>query len=50
MSADVGTLLVVDDNEDNLDILCRRLQRKGYSTTTAAGGQQALEAGPHPEL
>ncbi len=38
------SLLVVDDNEDNRDMLSRRLERAGYRTMTAAGGQQALEA------
>ena len=37
------SLLVVDDNEDNRDMLSRRLERAGYRTATAAGGQQALE-------
>ncbi len=43
MTSDSGTLLVVDDNEANLDMLSRRLQRKGYTTLTAGGGQEALE-------
>ena len=37
------SLLVVDDNEHNRDLLCRRLARTGYVTTAAAGGVQALE-------
>jgi DNA-binding response OmpR family regulator len=36
------TLLVVDDNESNRDMLSRRLQRKGYRVLTAADGEQAL--------
>jgi diguanylate cyclase (GGDEF)-like protein/PAS domain S-box-containing protein len=43
MIADAGTLLVVDDNEANRDLLCRRLARKGYTTTAAAGGYEAME-------
>ena len=30
-----GSLLVVDDNETNRDVLSRRLQQKGYVVTTA---------------
>lgn len=37
------SLLVVDDNEDNRDMLSRRLERAGYRTATAGSGQQALE-------
>ena len=38
-----ASLLVVDDSEANRDMLSRRLQRKGYAVTVAAGGKQALE-------
>jgi class 3 adenylate cyclase len=38
-----GALLVVDDNEDNRDMLARRLRRQGYEVLTAAGGRAALE-------
>jgi adenylate cyclase len=38
-----GTILVVDDNEDNRAMLARRLARQGYETLTAAGGQAALD-------
>jgi len=37
------TLLVVDDNEMNRDMLSRRLQRKGYTVLTAEDGETALE-------
>lgn len=37
-------LLVVDDNEDNLDMLARRLKRRGYEVETADSGATALEA------
>jgi class 3 adenylate cyclase len=37
-----GSLLVVDDNEMNRDMLARRLARRGYTVAVAANGQQAL--------
>lgn len=37
------SLLVVDDNEMNRDLLSRRLERQGYRVTVAVDGQQALE-------
>jgi len=39
----VGTLLVVDDDAGNRDMLARRLRRQGYAVATAAGGEAALE-------
>jgi serine/threonine protein kinase len=42
VAEDVKTLLVVDDNEDNLDLLTRRFERKGYTVLRASGGKQAL--------
>jgi sigma-B regulation protein RsbU (phosphoserine phosphatase) len=42
-STDRGVVLVVDDNFENRDMLSRRLQRNGYSATTAASGTEALE-------
>jgi adenylate cyclase len=39
-----GTILVVDDNEDNRHMLARRLRRQGYAVQTAAGGRAALTA------
>ena len=38
-----GSLLVVDDNEMNRDMLARRLARRGYTVAVAADGQQALQ-------
>jgi DNA-binding response OmpR family regulator len=35
-------LLVVDDNEDNRDMLARRLRRRGYNVVTADSGAEAL--------
>lgn len=40
-------LLVVDDNEDNLDMLSRRLQRRGFQVLTADGGAGALDILQH---
>ncbi len=37
------SLLVVDDNEMNRDMLGRRLERQGYRVTMAVDGGQALE-------
>lgn len=35
-------LLIVDDNEDNRDMLARRLRRRGYIVDTAESGAAAL--------
>ena len=43
MDSETGTLLVVDDNELNRDMLSRRLQRRGYEVATAEDGAVALE-------
>ncbi len=32
-------ILIVDDNEDNRDVLARRLQRRGFDVTQASGGK-----------
>jgi class 3 adenylate cyclase len=37
-----GTLLVVDDDAGNRDMLARRLSRMGHSVDTAASGEEAL--------
>ncbi len=42
-SAGVPTLLVVDDNELNRDMLGRRLEKKGYRVLTACDGASALD-------
>jgi diguanylate cyclase (GGDEF)-like protein len=39
-----GSLLVVDDNELNRDMLSRRLRRNGYDADVAADGQSALDS------
>ena len=38
-----GRLLVVDDEENNRDMLSRRLTRQGYTVEVADGGAEALE-------
>jgi sigma-B regulation protein RsbU (phosphoserine phosphatase) len=38
------TILVVDDNEANRDVLSRRLQRRGYVTVKVEDGPSALSA------
>jgi class 3 adenylate cyclase len=40
---DHGSLLVVDDNEINRDVLSRRLVQRGYCVAVAADGRQALQ-------
>jgi signal transduction histidine kinase len=42
MSDAAGSLLIVDDNEMNRDVLARRLARQGYDVTTAVDGREAL--------
>jgi two-component system, sensor histidine kinase and response regulator len=37
-----GSLLVVDDNQGNRDVLSRRLKSQGYLVSTAENGRQAL--------
>ena len=36
-------ILLVDDNEMNLDMLSRRLERRGFNVVSAADGNQALK-------
>lgn len=36
-------ILLVEDNEDNRDMLSRRLTRKGYEVVCAADGAQGVE-------
>jgi DNA-binding NtrC family response regulator len=42
MNTEHGSVLVVDDDETNREVLCHRLERKGYTVTAAADGNQAL--------
>lgn len=39
---DLKRILVVEDNEMNRDMLCRRLARKGFTILTAADGEQGI--------
>jgi len=39
----LGTILVVDDNEGNREMLSRRLARQGFAVILAADGRSALE-------
>jgi class 3 adenylate cyclase/CheY-like chemotaxis protein len=43
MNTAYGSLLVVDDNDMNCDMLSRRLTRRGYTVAVATDGQQALQ-------
>ena len=45
-------ILLVEDNEDNRDMLCRRLQRKGYDVVLAVDGGEgvAMAAREAPDL
>ena len=43
-SEDSGLLLIVDDNEDNRDVLARRLEKQGHWAVTASSGPEALTA------
>ena len=38
-----GTILVVDDNDINREVLARRLERQGHTATLAASGREALD-------
>ncbi len=42
-STGIPTVLVVDDNELNRDMLGRRLEKKGYRVLTACDGASALD-------
>lgn len=45
-------ILLVEDNEDNRDMLSRRLQRKGYDVVLAGDGQEGIDKAlsERPEL
>ena len=45
-------ILVVEDNDLNLDMITRRLKRKGFSVVAAVNGEEALEraAAEQPDL
>lgn len=46
------TILLVEDNEMNLDMLTRRLERRGYEVIVAVDGVQGVEfsKSKHPDL
>lgn len=46
------TILVVDDNPMNIDLLLQFFEMKGYTTRTATNGEEALEsvAAERPDL
>ena len=44
MTAPEATILLVEDNEVNRDMLVRRLQRAGHQVATAGDGEAALIA------
>ena len=48
----MATILIVEDNEMNRDMLSRRLQRKGYAVLMAVDGAQgvALAQAERPDL
>jgi CheY-like chemotaxis protein len=48
----MAKILVVEDNEENWDMISRRLQRRGYTVVRAADGQEAVEmaARERPDL
>ena len=37
-------ILVVEDNQDNRDMLVRRLERRGYEVCTAENGKEGIES------
>jgi two-component system, cell cycle response regulator DivK len=48
----MAKILIVEDNELNLDMLTRRLERKGYTVVSAMNGEQGLfmATAEHPDL
>ena len=49
MHADAATVLIVDDQPLNVDLLEQELEAAGYRTVAATGGEQALaRAGANP--
>ena len=48
----MAKILVVEDNDENWDMLSRRLRRRGYLVVRAANGQEAVEmaARERPDL
>jgi CheY-like chemotaxis protein len=48
----MAKILVVEDNEENWDMISRRLQRRGYVVVHAVNGQEAVDlaARERPDL
>jgi CheY-like chemotaxis protein len=48
----MARILLVEDNEDNMDMLSRRLQISGYDVIEAIDGQESIElaASEEPDL
>jgi two-component system, cell cycle response regulator DivK len=48
----MATILIVEDNEMNRDMLSRRLEKKGFETILAFDGQAGIDAaaGRRPDL
>jgi CheY-like chemotaxis protein len=48
----MAKILIVEDNEMNLDMLSRRLERRGYEIVIATDGAQGVELAKseHPDL
>ena len=44
MAGQAYSILIVDENEMNRDLLTRRLERQGYQVTTVVDRQHVLEA------
>ncbi len=45
-----ATILIVDDNPINLRLLRLLLERLGYTSITATGGQEAIESASNPDI
>ncbi len=43
LRTDMPKILLVEDNDDNWDMLSRRLSRRGYEVERAADGQEAVD-------
>ena len=48
--ADSGLILVVDDNDENRDVLARRLEKQGHTVVHAASGGAALAILNEPDV
>jgi len=49
MTTTQASVLVVDDNPENLDMLSRRLARHGYTVAVSEDGEQALKMVGYPD-